>query len=651
MFLLAAQQFEDAKGRAERALQLDHDNVDALILRANATAGLKDIAGAIKDIEEAIETQTSDSRIYASLGALRAAGGQTAEAEAAFKKAVEVAPSSVPALLSLANFYWVTGRPAEVERTLDTARKLDGSDLMVNRMLAALYMATRRPADAEAPLKVVADRSGDAASRLMLADYYVQVQRPADARQVLQPLVEAADANAALRLAQIERQEGQSVEARRMIDQLLAKEPRNAPALTLLSGWHLLDGDSSAALEVARAAVDANPASAPPHFALGQALFRSGRHDEAAAALREVLRLNPRIVAAQLLLSDLELAAGEAGEAVRLASEARNAAPTSVAVRVALARSLLARGDLQRAEPEIKLLLTNVSQLASSHALSGMLLMARRDLPRARAAFNDALKRDPTHLDALEGLLALDVQAKDVAAAIDRIEARRAGNPQNAAVHFVAGRTYLAAGQSAEAERALRSALKVDPNHFNSYVMLGQMFAAQRRLDEALAEFDLAAAVQPRRVAAATMAAMILQMQNKEAEAQKRYEAIVAVNDRAPVAANNLAWMYAEGRGNLDVALQLAQAAKSQLPDVPEINDTLGWIYVKKDLPRQAIPLLEQSVATDPRNSGYQLHLGIAYAKNGETDKAMSALERALQLNPTPADAELARQTISSMKG
>ena len=51
-----------------------------------------------------------------------------------------------------------------------------------------------------------------------------------------------------------------------------------------------------------------------------------------------------------------------------------------------------------------------------------------------------------------------------------------------------------------------------------------------------------------------------------------------------PVAANNLAWMFAETGENLDMALQLAQAATRRVPEQPEIQDTLGWIYYKKGL-------------------------------------------------------------------
>ena len=38
------------------------------------------------------------------------------------------------------------------------------------------------------------------------------------------------------------------------------------------------------------------------------------------------------------------------------------------------------------------------------------------------------------------------------------------------------------------------------------------------------------------------------------------------------------------GRAIQAVAQQLAQAAKAQLPNDPTINDTLGWVYVKRDM-------------------------------------------------------------------
>jgi Tfp pilus assembly protein PilF len=48
-YLLRIGRFEEARGRAERVLSGDAHHVGALVLRANATAGLKDFYGSLAD--------------------------------------------------------------------------------------------------------------------------------------------------------------------------------------------------------------------------------------------------------------------------------------------------------------------------------------------------------------------------------------------------------------------------------------------------------------------------------------------------------------------------------------------------------------------------------------------------------------------------
>jgi len=141
----------------------------------------------------------------------------------------------------------------------------------------------------------------------------------------------------------------------------------------------------------------------------------------------------------------------------------------------------------------------------------------------------------------------------------------------------------------------------------------------------------------------------ILQAQQKHAEAQKVYEAVVAKPEEAPIASNNLAWLYAEnGGGTLDRALELAQAAKRQLPNSSEVDDTLGWVYYKKNLAELAVPPLEESVRRDPKNAGHVYHLGLAYLKAGNIPKALNAFETALKLKP---DFKEAAQKRSEIRG
>ena len=53
--LLLAGRFEDAKARATRVIAADASNVNAQILLGNALAGLKDLDGAINEVEEALK--------------------------------------------------------------------------------------------------------------------------------------------------------------------------------------------------------------------------------------------------------------------------------------------------------------------------------------------------------------------------------------------------------------------------------------------------------------------------------------------------------------------------------------------------------------------------------------------------------------------
>ena len=117
-----------------------------------------------------------------------------------------------------------------------------------------------------------------------------------------------------------------------------------------------------------------------------------------------------------------------------------------------------------------------------------------------------------------------------------------------------------------------------------------------------------------------------------------------------PVAANNLAWMYAETGENLDVALELAQRAARRLPDHPAVHDTLGWIYYKKGLTSLAVPAFLKCIEKEPKNPLFHLHLALAYAKAGETSKARVVLQQAIELDPTLKGSPEAQQVLEATK-
>jgi tetratricopeptide (TPR) repeat protein len=181
--------------------------------------------------------------------------------------------------------------------------------------------------------------------------------------------------------------------------------------------------------------------------------------------------------------------------------------------------------------------------------------------------------------------------------------------------------------------------------------MLGSLYVMQGKLDGALAEFQSMASRDPKSVAAQTMAGTILERQNRRAEAKEAYRRALASGSSAVVAANNLAWLMTQDNENLDEALQLAQTARTGMPDSLDVIDTIGWIYFKKGLNDQAIAALRECAEKEPNRALFRYHLGLAYAKYGDAKLTRQHLETALKLDPKAAEANDARAVLSQLGG
>jgi tetratricopeptide (TPR) repeat protein len=647
-YLLAARQPQDALGRAEVALKLQPKDARVHVLHGNALAGLSSFDKALAAIEEAIRLDPARGWTYAQLGAIELARGRRQEAEAAFSRAVSVEPKSIDAHLALGNFYWATGQTAETEAAFTAALKLDPDSQSANRAMAALSIASGKPERAEPYLRRIAEIAKDPTSVMTLAEYYMLTGRPKEAIARLEPLAAQPTPPADIqhRLARAHAAAGDRPKAHALIAEITKQNPRDAKAQFIKGQLLVADGQRDAALEMLRSAVRADPASVEAQYALGQLYAVRGDVAGAVGAFREVLRLNPQAAAAQAELARLQLAAGNPAESVRNADEARRNDPRNPGVRIALVRALLANRDFDRAERELAPLRKDFPKVAAIEALVGSLAVGRKDFAAARAAFERTHALDPASLEGLAGLIAMELQARNVAGARALVEARLAAGTPTPQLLLLAARTYTTANDLTSAERVLRQAISVDASFLPAYALLGQLYVQQQRLDEARAEFEQLARRQSRPVGAMTMSGMILQAQGNAPKAKQRYQEVLAVDSRAAVAANNLAWMYADSGEKLDEALKLAQTATEAMPDVPEMMDTLGWVYYKKNLPQLAIPLFSRSIEKAPQIATYHYHLGLAYRQAGDAARARTAFRKALEHSPDAETAGAIKQAL-----
>lgn len=649
--LLVAGKPEDAKARADKALAINGKNVDALVLRANALAGLTDLDGALQQMQQALQIDPRSS-LQTNLGAIQAARGDLSGAETAFRQAIATDQKSVSARLALGQFLWSAGRRADAEAEFKAALALEPANALANRSLAAFYLRSDRAAEAEPYFKKVVEGSGAVEAKLALSDYYISTRRPADAVAILEKLSKETRywPVAMAKIAGIRYGEGRTADALRMVGEVVTKYPTLSQA-RVVRGQMLLDaGRVDEALKDGQEAARVDPQNIEAHYLLGRVYEAKRDLDAANKSFAEVLRLNPHAAVAQMKLASIAMQKNSLPSAIQLAEQAATQQPGNLAAQLLLARSLVASGQLDRAAVVTERLVQAAPQVGVVQTQAGMLALAKHDRAAARAAFENALSLDDRLVEALGALASMDLEDKVPGRARARIVERLQRTPRNSSLLALAGRTWATTGDAAKGEEYLRQAIEADPSNLDAYSSLGALYFSQRKLQEAAAEFDKLAARQPGAVGPATMVGLILQAQGKEQEARQRYERLVGANPEAAVASNNLAWMYASRREQLDRALQLAQAAVAQSPENPEFNDTLGFVYIRKQLPSLAITPLRLAIDKSPANPSFQYHLGLAYSQTGDKAAARQALERALKLKSDFEGADDAKRLVATLR-
>ena len=169
-------------------------------------------------------------------------------------------------------------------------------------------------------------------------------------------------------------------------------------------------------------------------------------------------------------------------------------------------------------------------------------------------------------------------------------------------------------------------------------------------IEKAIEEFNTSIQKAPDSLPAHMGLGIIYETQKKYDKAKEYYQKALKINPKFAPAANNLAYLYAETGGNIDEALTLAQAAKEQFPDDPNISDTLGWVYYKKNIFGRAIVYLREANEKVTDNPTIHYHLGMAYFKNGDKENAKKELRKALELDPKFLSADEARETLKQLK-
>jgi tetratricopeptide (TPR) repeat protein len=565
-------------------LERDPRDAAAYLLLGQSLSGMKQFEVTLALIEEALAFYSSEARAPAFVE-----DGEGAEQ--AFNKAVALAPRDVNPHLALAALHWARGAVPAAERELKKSLTLQPAHPTANRALGLLYLATGRVVEAERPLKRATLVGRDAAPWFTLAQYYIRRQRSDEARSILARLAadKASYAEARARLAMLAYDEGRQADARLYLKEALDRDARSEAAVLVQVRLALRDAQFTAARELLQALLRTHPDSASAHYLMGVVRTAENQSGAAAESFVRAVRLNP-------LLPGVGTWSTTDSERTITGAEIRKAVREADALGTATTR--LARGDAAALDGWLRHGSAATSTAGHAERTPAVVANATRDWQNGRESYVPGITGPP-----------VDPQLRALSAYVS-----------------VPGRDF------AKAEQELRRTIERDPTRLSAYDRLVQIYIARGRLDDARAVLERQVRLEPQSTATETILGIVLQSQRDYPEAQKHYEAILARDPGAAVAANNLAFIYAETGQDLNRALQLALGAQEVIPDEPNVIDTIGWIYHKQRQPERALAELQRAVAAAPQNPIYHYHLGMAYLASGDAERSRVALEHALTL-------------------
>ena len=175
---------------------------------------------------------------------------------------------------------------------------------------------------------------------------------------------------------------------------------------------------------------------------------------------------------------------------------------------------------------------------------------------------------------------------------------------------------------------------------------LGEAYRYKGDFASAINAMEQAAALLPDSAAVFTNLALLYDVQGNLPQARRCYERTLALDPNNPLALNNLAYLLAETNGDLDLALTYARTAQQKLPTFREVNDTIGWIYLKKGLISDAVGAFKILTDAVPYNPEYHYHYALALFRQDDRERAFIECKWAESTKPTP---ELQKQIRALM--
>ncbi len=360
----------------------------------------------------------------------------------------------------------------ELERLLDTAgRHHDLVELLERR--AELY-------------GTLGDIRAEIQSLARAADVWEgKLDSPDAAGEILEKILarEPGSVAALTRLSRIYERSGDWPKCKATLEQALALDPKGRDAADLFFRLgevaRVGDSDEDTAIQHFQQALRHDPTHTPSIEALEKLARERRDNGLLAEMLQRRLDATPGTASLELLveIADLERKAGHTDAALAALARAANAAPDDIRVLGPLADLYFTAGRLDEAAPIYDRLATEaktarrMKDVAKFRQRQGSILEARNDRPGAMAAYEEALRVNPTDVSTMMGLGRLYFATSDWEKARKIYQSLVLQNIDSDAgvtkgeVYWALGRIHIELGQAPKARSMFQRGLEIEPQN------------------------------------------------------------------------------------------------------------------------------------------------------------------------------------------
>jgi tetratricopeptide (TPR) repeat protein len=583
--------------------------------------------------------------------------GQGDQAEKLGLAMIENQPAALSIYDALFMQYMRTNRAPEAQRMLQ--QKVEKNPKVADAYLQlAAHHFSRKERDAmmSTLARLTANKQDFPKGSMLVGDFFLRIREHDLAMQHYEEgaklSTDKKDKHAyKKRIVEVLVKQNKKDEAQQLIQEVLKEDPKDPEAIAIRASLSLLTGTKEqlqSAINDLQTVVSRMPDNPVLRYNLGRAQLAKQNVQAARVQFEEAIKLRPDYLLPRITLAEIMLRNSEFGKVIQMAQEILAYDAMNVPARLLRSRALIGMNDYKAAREELRQTSQRFPELPEARLQIAALDLQDRNYKGAEEGFRKLFTQahDPR---ALLGLVETYMAQKQTAQALKLLQDELSKNPDRMEFRVAIGNISSNTGDYATAISEYKKVLERAPRSADIWMRLGE---TQRRAGDptsAAASFKKAQELAPNNVSGFLHLAMLYDNSGRQVEAKPLYEQILRLQPDNPIALNNLAFMMAESGADLDQALTMAQKAKQRLPSDNNVADTLGWIYIKKNLSDTAIGIFKDLVEKQPERATYRYHLAMALYQKGDKAQAKKECELALKSKPPKEEEAKIRDLLSKL--